>query len=253
MKFAILTINYGRPQIFHLFCSGIKRLRAQLNMDFPVVCVSGAEDKIICDKYNITHIEYPNYPVSDKWNAGCEYIRTLDIDYVIISGSDNIFSLEALSAIVREMNNDIDLIGFNRMFFYDTDGINRGQLLIVTTKGIFGVGRAIHRRVLDAVNWHPWNYPIQRSWGMDSILYKNISPHVKTKSIVDGIIVDCKSKDNLNKFTMLKNNYHGKPCDSSLFLNFLSKEELDILRSINKVGLPLSFPRVRHKRGRTLI
>jgi hypothetical protein len=171
---------------------------------------------------------------------------------MIVSGSDDIFSTSALSSLIKEMDNDIDLIGFNKIYVYDTDGVNRGQLLCVTSKGMMGVGKTVHRRVLDSVRWRPWENLIIRRWGMDAIFYRNISPHVKTKSIVDGIIVDCKNRENLNKFTMLKSNYHGKLIDSSIFHNFLSKQELDILRGIHSTGLPLKFPRV-HKRGRTLI
>ena len=250
MSFAFITINFHRPSILRLFGASIKRLRAETGIDFPVVCVSEPDDADVCREYGLTHIIHPNIPVNEKWNRGCEYIRDLGVDYVIVSGSDDVFSTATLSSLIEQMNKGIDFIGLNQVYVYDTDGDHRGELLSFTRKGI-GVGRTIHRRVLEAVNWKPWEYGEGRNWGMDSILYKNISPHIKSKVTIDGVIVDCKSHQNINKFTMFKSNYGGHVEPKSTFYNFLSKEEKDILASIKKIAIP-KFPRL-HKRGRTKI
>jgi hypothetical protein len=170
---------------------------------------------------------------------------------MVISGSDDIFSTAALSSLIENMDKDIDLIGFNELYVYDTDGKHRGDLVRITSKNL-GVGRTIHRRVLDAVNWRPWDYPTPRGYGMDAIVYKNISPYIKTRATASGVITDCKSMVNINKFTMFKSNYKAKGADKSIFYNYLSKEELQILHDIRYTGIPVQFNRV-HKKGRTLI
>lgn len=251
MSFAILVINYQRPRIIKLFGASIKRLRNETGIDFPVVCVSESEDADVCREYNMTHLVYPNSPVTLKWNHGAEYVRTLGVDYMVISGSDDIFSTAALSSLINHMNTGVDFISFNEIYVYDTDGTHRGELVHIASKGI-GVGRAIHSRVLDKVNWRPWDYPMPRNWGMDAIVYKNISPYIQTKAVAKGAITDCKSHVNINKFTMFRSNYRGVSRDKSIFYNYLSKEELDILHSIRHTVLPIQFSRV-HKRGRTII
>ena len=228
----------------------MKRLRAETGIDFPVVCVSEPEDKSICDLYNITHIVHTNFPVNEKWDRGAEYIKDLDVDYLLILGSDDICSTATLSSLIEQMNRGIDFIGLNQVYVYDTDGDHRGELLSYRRSGI-GVGRTIHRRLLEAVNWKPWEYGEGRNWGMDSILYNNISPHIKSKAMIDGVIVDCKSHQNINKYTMFKSNYRGRVEPVSTFYDFLSQEEKDILDSIKHSAIP-KFQRV-HKRGRTKI
>ena len=252
MNWGFLTINFKRPQIFRLFCASIKRLRAETGINFPVICVSEAEDAKICSDHEIGHITYPNVPVSEKWNQGMLYLKTLGLDYAIISGSDDVFSTDCLRNIIIEMNNDIDLIGFKSLYVYDADGKYRGTLKHITSGNFLGPGKTINKRVLDAVNWRPWEYHTPRSWGMDAIASRNIAPHVKTTAVVEGVIVDCKTKESLNKFTMFHNNRHGQDVDKNIFYDILSKEELAILHNIHNVGLPIKFPNLV-KKGRTLV
>jgi hypothetical protein len=252
MHFGIITINHHRPQILRLFCASINRLRNDIGINFPVICVSEQEDETMCSQYGIGHITYPNEPATEKWNQGMMYLKDLDLDYVIIMGSDDIMSTECLRNIMFEMNNDVDLIVLKTIFVYDTDGKYRGTLKRITTKGFFGVGKTINKRILDAVNWRPWEYSAPRNWGMDSICSRNISEYVKTTAVVEGMIVDCKSQQSLNKFSMFHYNRHGQNEDSTKFFDILSPEEIGILNGIHQVGLPIKFPTL-NKRGRTHI
>jgi hypothetical protein len=228
----------------------IKRLRAEIDINFPVIVVSEKEDSVVCSEFNIGHIIHPNVS-TEKWNIGCSYLQQLGLDFVIVSGSDDLFSTQYLRNIMFEMQNDVDVIGTKQLFVYDCDGKYRGTLKHITSKIIMGVGKTINKRVLDAVDWKPWQYPIARNWGTDSILTRTIAPYVKTTSIVEGIIVDCKSRESLNKFSMFETNRHGQNIDSSVFYNILSKEERDILNNIHQVGIPINFPNL-NKKGRTI-
>jgi len=252
MTFGFLTINFRRPQILKLFCASIKRLRAEVGINFPVICVSEAVDATICSQYEIGHIVYPNTPSSEKWNVGCEYLRQIGVDYVVVMGSDDIMSTQCLRNIMSEMDNDVDVIGVKGLYVYDTDGDYRGTLKHITSKKLLGVGKTINKRVLDAVNWRPWECSVPRNSGTDAVASRNIFPYVKTTAVVEGVIVDCKSKESLNKFTMFHTNSHGQDSDKNIFYNILSREELEILHSIRQVGLPIKFPNLQ-KKGRTLI
>jgi hypothetical protein len=231
MKFGLLTINNLRPAIFRLFCASIRRLRKDIGIEFPVVCVSGSEDEPRCAEYNIHHIIADNSLGWEKWNIGTQWFKTQGIDYIIISGSDDVFSTDALKNIISAMNNDVDLIGFNKIYIYCTEGKYKGQLKVVVTRGILGVGKTLHRRVLESVNWRPWEYYTIRRWGMDAILHRNTSAHIRSKLTVDGIIVDCKTAQSLNKFSMFVNNRHGTNVSSNVFYDILGEEEKQILNS----------------------
>jgi len=252
MTFGFLTINYKRPQILKLFCASIKRLRADVGINFPVICVSEAVDAPVCSEYEIGHIVHPNNPSSEKWNVGCDYLRQLAVEYVVIIGSDDIMSTQCLRNIMSEMENDVDVIGVKGIFVYDTDGMYRGKLKNITSKHLLGVGKTINKRVLDAVNWRPWECSVPRNYGTDALCARKIAPYVKTTAVVDGVIVDCKSQESLNKFTMFENNKHGNTSDKNIFYSILSKEELEILGNIRQIGLPVKFPNLQ-KKGRTLI
>jgi hypothetical protein len=259
MSLGFLTINFHRPQILRLFCASIRRLRYDTGIDLPVICVSEAEDAKVCSEYNIGHITYPNTPVSEKWNVGCRYLRELGVTWVTVLGSDDIMSSECLLHIIDKIDLNVDnipqitdLVGIKQLYVYDTDGPTRGTLKYVTSKSFFGPAKTISKRVLDAVDWNPWKYHAPRNYGMDSIMHRNISEHIKTTATVEGMVVDCKSYESLNKFTMFQNNHHGVNVPKSLFHNILSKEERDILDSIKYNPSPIKFERV-NKRGRTLI
>jgi len=251
MGFGIITINYRRPQILKLFCASIKRLRADVGINFPVVCVSEPEDAKICDPFGVAHVVHPNNPTSVKWNVATEYMRSAGVSYIVVLGSDDIFSSDCLRTLISEMDKGTDLIGFNSIYLYDTDGMSKGKLMRVTSGALLGVGKTISKSVLDAVDWKPWGES-HRNFGMDAILHRTISPHVKSKAIIDGVIVDCKSQYSLNKFRMFQKNRHGVEVDSNIFLNFLSKEEKQILATIDNANIMRQMP-PRRRKGRTLI
>jgi hypothetical protein len=231
MTFGFLTINNGRQKILQLWCASMRRLRINFG-DFPVVCVSGAEDKKICTDYGIHHVTQANHPSSEKWNTALSYLRTLNIDYSIVSGSDDIFSTQSLTNILVATNTEPDLIGFNSLYIYCAEGVSKGRMVHITTKGIFGVGKVLSKHVLDATNWRPWDYGQGRSWGMDAILSRNIAQHIRTRVIVDGMIVDVKTAESLNKFSMFEKNKHGAYVDKNIFYSILGNEEREILAEI---------------------
>jgi hypothetical protein len=232
MKFGFLTINNGRQKVLQLWCASIQRLRRDTGIDFPAVCVSGADDITICDNNSIHHVTQVNNPANEKWNTGLKWLREQDVDYVIISGSDDVFSTQALANILVATNSVPDLIGFNTLYVYCAEGISKGKLKRITSKGVLGVGKVVHRRVLDAVDWRPWDYGEGRSWGMDAIFSRNTAQHIKTRVIVEGVIVDVKTAQSLNKFSMFEKNRHGADADSNIFYNILGDEEKKILAEI---------------------
>jgi len=229
MTWGIITINSGRPKVFKLFCASMKRLRTQVGIDFPVVCVSGLEDRQTCDEYGIGHIVYANQPVSRKWDVACKYMQELEMDYICILGSDDIMSTSLLKSLISEMNKGISLIGIKELYFYGTEKNFKGKLLYIRLTALAGVCRTIHKSILDKVDWMPWN--ADKGWGMDGLMMKRIRPHITTQSVVEGMVVDVKSSINLNHFSYW-NSKVKEPTPATVFYETLSEEELEILKTI---------------------
>lgn len=230
----LIAPNYGRIKILSLYCASIKRLREDLGVYIPAVIVSEASDKQICDRYGIAHVEYPNNPVSNKFNRGLAYMRSIGVDYCTVMGSDDIISTETYERIAEEAEKGYDLIGVSTVYFYATDGRHKGQMVKLDRPGkILGVGKTISSRVLDKVDWRPWN--IEKNWGLDGMAQATIKPFVTTSKVIDNaMIVDCKSSTNINKATYWIGQKIKKQEDPEEFYSILGAEEKRILKDILK-------------------
>ena len=227
--FGVVTINNGRPKVFKLFCASMKRLRTQVGINFPVVCVSGIEDRNTCDEYGIGHIVQANQPVSRKWDTATRYMKGLGVNYVLILGSDDILSTSLLKSLISEMNKGISLIGIKELYFYGTENKFKGKLLYLKLTSLAGVCRTIHRSILDKVDWAICN--ADKGWGMDGLIMKRIRPHITTQSVVEGMVVDVKSDVNLNRFSYWQSKIRQET-PATVFYEMLSEEELEILKTI---------------------
>jgi glycosyltransferase involved in cell wall biosynthesis len=228
VNFGIVTISNGRPKVLELFLASMRRLRKELDMFIPVVVVGDAEHQSLCEAYYVIHITQQNHPASRKWNTGVEYLMGQGVQYITILGSDDIASTDLVRNLIKAMEQDIDLISVSTIYFYAGDGRFKGTLKKLVTKQLLGVCRTIHRRVIDKTG-KLWTR--DRSWGMDGDCYRNISPHVQTRAIVQGVVVDVKSSENLNKFSFWQSKI-PENCPVDTFYNILSDEEKQILAEI---------------------
>lgn len=226
-KLGIVTINFRRPTILRLWIASIERLRRDCG-DFPAVCVSEKDDEAICQRHNITHITMINNPISSKWNAGFRFMRDQDVDYVVVLGSDDIMSSHYLSNAMEAMTHNPDVVYTKSIYFYD--GEKKGHVYKYSDARELGVGRCIHRDVLDQINWIP--YPQHLTFGLDGALRKRIMPYVKTKIEIEGVIVDVKTKMNMNSIRVWQNK--GIICSPAVFIDYLSDREKELLERIKK-------------------
>jgi hypothetical protein len=229
MKFGIVSISYRRTEVLHLFLSSIKRLRSEIGIDFPVVVVGDEEHKDICDNYSVHHITQENHPATRKWNTGVEFLMMMDCEYVIILGSDDIMSTDLLKNLIKEMEKGTDLIGINKVYFYAGDGKFKGTLReLLAPKSILGVARTIRRGII-AQAGTLWK--VDKSWGMDHICLRSILPYVKTRAIVEGVLVDVKTHESLNKFTFWVSKIPSAS-PVKIFHDILGEEEKQLLAQL---------------------
>jgi len=156
-------------------------------------------------------------------------MKQLQLDYIMVLGSDDILSTSLLKSLISEMNKGISLIGIKELYFYGTEKQFKGKLLYIRLTTLAGVCRTIHKSILDKVDWMPWN--ADKGWGMDGLMMKRIRPHITTQSVVEGMVVDVKSSCNLNHFSYWQSKVK-EPTPATVFYETLSDEELEILRTI---------------------
>jgi len=228
VKFGIMTISYKRPQVLKLFLSSIKRLKMDIGVDFPCVVVGDEDHKIMCEEYNVCHISMANHPATRKWNRAVDYLMGQECEYIVITGSDDIMSTDLLKKLITEMEKGYDLIGIKTIYFYCAEGKQNGQMRRLVSTNILGVARTIKRSIIEktGVIWDK-----DSSWGMDSICAKNIARYVRTLKVIDGVIVDVKTSDSLNKFSMWDGRLGGA-ASPKIFFDIMGEEEKEILQTI---------------------
>jgi hypothetical protein len=197
----IFCPHFKRTKVLRLWLEQISRLRQELSINLPACVISEEDDKDLCGRYHVNHITQRNVPVTGKFNRGTEWVRDMGFDYALISGSDNLFSNDTIKRYLDATEEDFDLIGIKTIYFYAGDGQHRGKLIRFDASVMLGVGKCISRRVLEAVDWKPWNK--NRNYAMDAIASQNIRPHVKTTCILSNpFVCDVKTRININKISL---------------------------------------------------
>ena len=222
MKIGIIVTNFGRTRILNIFGAGIARLRAETGFDIPVTCVGDIDGADICHKYDIMHIEYPNRPLTGKFNRACKSMEDR-VDYVLVMGSDDLLSTRSFLAIHAEAEKGIDLIGLSEVYFFGMDDVHSGKLIHFRHTTVLGVARTIKASVLDNLSWEPWTQHRDRS--IDTIMLDAVRPYVKTRALLNGeFVVDLKTSMNLNPIRFWAKKLGAMP-NADLLWNNIGAEE----------------------------
>jgi len=94
-----------RINVSKIFWSNIRHLKKQ-GVDIEVVAVVSDKPNQNLAKQNTEHVvKFKNNPVGMKWNVGVGYTKSMDYDFLLIVGSDDIFSKEFLDRYFELFNN----------------------------------------------------------------------------------------------------------------------------------------------------
>lgn len=218
---AILTACHKRYDIFKAFLNS-------LPSDAYVICVGDDDENKITfteSKINGAYLVYPNKPVSKKWNYGLEFASKVPFQYLVITGSDDIFCAD-LWAWYKTLR--VHYAGILDFYFldYPTGKIKYYEGFVANRRGEpHGAGRAIHRSVLESANWKLWGDTLNE--GLDASMTRTMrEQHLTTEFIKlkekGFVALDIKTKENIHKIT----EYSGR---------WLDHEERNWL--LNKIGM----------------
>lgn len=145
--------------------------------------------KKIADNTNSIFVNHKNNPLGRKWNAGFAKAREINADAVLFVGSSDLVSKDWLPTALKYLP-DYDLIGKLDCYLMD---INRvlGKRLVhwpgyghgVRAEEPIGIGRVISARVLDKIDWKPFDDTRDNS--MDWFMYDAVLKHSGKIKIMD--------------------------------------------------------------------
>jgi len=231
MKICLFACVWQRPQIVEVFAAGVRRLQETFDIE-PFVVVSTDEDFEVCRGLNLNPFMHFNLPLGYKHNAGLTGAFKKEWDAIILMGSDNLISNEAVQMMI---DSKLPHVGFRSMIAYETrDGKMLNHTYDKNTR-IIGAGRMISRAALKAgKKFGPWEYGINRC--LDNSLESTLSECGFSSVALESDrihILDLKSETNINPLGAMKvqagkvTEYTG---DWSWFLSLEEKEKISSLK-----------------------
>lgn len=222
----------GRVPILKIFAAGIKRLRDDTHMEIPCVVTGDIDGKETCERYNIQHIEYPNKPLTGKFNRACIEMKG-KVDAVMVMGSDNVISTETFLRIHAEIEKGANLVGLDDVYFFGMDSVATNKLVHFSHTTVLGVGRTISSSVLDKVVWKPWN--TERDRAIDTVMLDTVRKYVTASVLLKGgKVFDLKTSWNLNRLDFWLKRLGTLPTNDILFDNIGTEEAMLIRNYIAK-------------------
>jgi len=224
----IITASHERPRILKLFCLSIDRIRRDLDLQIDVICSCDKDHVPMLEQHNIIALPMRNLPVSNKFQSALYKAKELNPDCVTVLGSDDIASSETIMNLFMGVYGGYNVSALTEIYFYSTLPDTKGKLLMLKTRYLLGAGRTVSSNVLSKLDWLLWDK--EANSGLDGMAKVRLQTLELNYVSVEGILVDVKSKININKFTMW--NAKLPAVDTDIFLNILSDEERTFLDAI---------------------
>lgn len=212
MKIIILIPVWGRVATFQKFVDTYKTFSEKVVSVF----LFSQEDKKIKHLLKIYSevkgetypIQCENLPLGRKMNAGIEWIRENFQDenyYLMTLGSDDLLNYDALMRLYESnIKNEVPFFGIDSCHAMDLS--NNKVYYVKNSIGSVGAGRMIHKSIIEKGFDL---YTPEKNSALDYDSAKSIFENtgIKDEVIVttDVLIIDMKTKDNINTIKKLKN------------------------------------------------
>lgn len=210
-KLCIVTGMWQRPDVFMMFAEGIKMLQANFSYHVEIVCcVAGSEghtSETLARAYGFQYVETPNNPLGVKMNKALLLAKSLNPDYCLMVGSDDLIGVSLMSRYCDLMVKKIDFVSLMDCYFFDTKtklGLYWAGYTKPHNKGkACGVGKLISRSLLDKIEWNcfPPGYDKILDTGFEKQLEKVQFTEVKINLKNENLFaLDIKSSTNMTPF-----------------------------------------------------
>lgn len=217
-KVIIIIPCWGKSNVLEIVTEQLDKVieSNKKRLNISVVYIFSAEDaelKELLNVYkNIKHnkelVFSSNTRLGEKINVGINKAMELGFDYIMNLGSDDLVHHTIFDYYMESINTDVAMFGINTVYF-----CNERYAMVCQNynyPNMTGAGRMIHRRVIEKVHKRMKRlYEPERTRGLDTQSAKRICAlGFKQKQIVVPeypLIVDIKTKDNINSYTKVLN------------------------------------------------
>lgn len=152
--------------------------------------------------------QFPNDPLSDKWNSCAKTIKNVDFDAVILVGSDDWFD-DAFLDFIHSKIGTFDLLGFTDLYFeqgWDMyywsghDGKRKGEPA--------GAGKVYSKQFLERINYSL--FPFSSNHSLDGMSWRKCKAHnanIQTYSLKENRLklIDVKDGQGLTPLKSITN------------------------------------------------
>lgn len=214
-KVCFVTGMWQRHDVFEMFAEGVKYLQDNLPIDIHC-CVAGSEfgksRDLVLKYHNFHYMEIHNSPLCNKMNQAVQLARTLNPDYCLMLGSDDLIGLNLMRRYIEVMKSGIDFAYITDCYFFDVQskkGLYWGGYIKPNNKGdAAGIGKLISKNLLDKIDWNcfPPGFDRILDTGFDKQLrnVKHSRQAINLKK--EGLFaLDIKSKTNMTPFAQWLN------------------------------------------------
>jgi len=220
MNLTIVTAVWKRPEVFEMFAQGVKLLQKHFKgrINITVACTGseGQQSRSMVEAHKFLYAEYHNRALGQKMNKAAIISRTLEPDYVMLVGSDDIMAPNVMEVYYEEMLKGIDYLYVKDFYFFDTvtkQGLYWAGYAKTSNRGHgCGAGRVLSRRVLDALGFQPWyndkcHNILDTAFDRRMRSIQGIKPIAKSFYLrdIDGFGLDIKSSTNMTPFAKWDN------------------------------------------------
>ena len=146
---------------------------------FKVIVVGDTPgDRRTAKETNSIFVDYPNYPLSWKWQIGINRAREFSPDAILIMGSDDLISNNWCEEgmLMMDEDNSIGLVGSTQIRYLKLED---DKIIMMHWKGYgrtskrhgepIGAGRLISSKALDELGWLLWK--AKKNGGLDGASY----------------------------------------------------------------------------------
>ena len=241
MKLALIVAIWKRHDLEQIT---LDRFREQsIKFGFEII-VAGSEGKVSKNLAKRCHyIEIENNPVSNKHNAMLTKAKQLNVDGVVLVGSDCLLSDGFWKHIYKQNPRSENIVGLKDAYFYSTRTEELGYW-----KGYaggsqsVGGGRFFSRFVLDKCGWKLWDNDLNK--GLDT----NCSRKLKSLKIgdkahrmedVNAYIVDVKHSYSITSWRIIGG---CEIVDKQIMAKRVTKKVVDKVDKLDKFVEPIVEP-----------
>ncbi|MEI2423148.1 tetratricopeptide repeat protein [Arthrospira platensis SPKY2] len=140
-----------------------RELAGKINLELLAVGSEGEISRSLCQECGFDYLEYPNEPLSAKWEYGLNRCADYDPDAVITVGSDDIISQNLIEFYAGQIQDGLVFCGLKDGYFLDLMNkklywwVGYGDRVDYKRVGeTIGMGRCLSRTLLDKLGFSIW-------------------------------------------------------------------------------------------------